>query len=172
MKYLQLILLMTLLGIYGCGSQSPAERAKSLISQGKTSEAADIYREILLKNEDSDDLTQRMKALNAALCLANCLMKLQSYEEAADAMASTIHLAESVNEESPGYTPLVFFADFYRSKAKAHKLAGNMDLARESAEKAIIIYQKVSRQKQAIEDFEEMIRTYPLGQESEGVNQK
>jgi len=42
---------------------------------------------------------------------------------------------ESVNEESPGYTPLVFFADFYRSKAKAHKLAGNMDLARESAEK-------------------------------------
>jgi len=172
MKYLQLILLMTLLGIYGCGSQSPAERAKSLISQGKTSEAADIYREILLKNEDSDDLTQRMKALNAALCLANCLMKLQSYPEAADAFDETIQLADSINKETPGYTPLAVFADFYRFKAKAHKLAGNMDLARESAEKSVEIDQEMSRQLQAIKDFEKMIRTNPLGQESEGANRE
>ncbi|MBR9803269.1 hypothetical protein GYB59_16970 [bacterium] len=164
MRHLHYLLVVTFV-LVGCGKQPDRmEQAKTLEKQGQFQEAVDIYQSVLVANRDQND----MAALNAALSMYLCQMELQQYTDAAKTMTDAIQLARGINEEAPGYTTQPMMARLYESRGKAHKLAGDTDAADRDFTTSSEIKRDVDQQVQAIEDFEDTIRNYPLEQKSEG----
>ena len=146
----------------GCSRPDPIKEAKKLQDQGRYEEAAVIYQSVFQSLRNHEKLIGRAMALNAVMDLSVCQIKLNQHGEAVVSLTNSIQLATSMNEEAPGYTPMPLFATMYRARAAQNKKAGNLEAARQDFASALAIEQEIDRKVKAIEQFEDMIRTYPL----------
>lgn len=137
------------------------EHTHQLMEDGRYEELAGIYRGVFETGLSSQDPGDRLLAVSGGAGLANCMLKLERYDEAVEAITKVIQLAESLNSEYPDIVPRSLLPGLYRVRANALNSLGEIDDARRDAGRANEIERKLVREKEEFDEYERMIRSSP-----------